>query len=99
MSRACTACQRNLDRSSFSGNQWRKGPGASRCQGCVHGGGYGGGYAEGTRLTERTNGSHEATFANSALNHPFSEGAFRWVAKGTYVGGERAGEASQSSVK
>lgn len=96
MSRACIACQRYLDRDAFSRNQWSKGVGASRCSGCVHGGGggrggYGGGYG---KVTERTNGSCEASFKRSALDHPFSQGAFRWVAKGVYVGGERDGQAA-----
>jgi len=67
----------------------------------VHGGGGdGGGGNEGApshkrnRVTARTNNSHEASFDHHALDHPFAQGAFRWVAKGRYVEGARAGEAA-----
>ena len=62
------------------------------------GGGDGGGGNEGApshkrnRVTARTNNSHEASFDHHALDHPFAQGAFRWVAKGRYVEGARAGE-------
>ncbi|KAK7746218.1 hypothetical protein SLS62_009434 [Diatrype stigma] len=34
-----------------------------------------------------------ASFTKAALDNPFSQGSFRWVAKGTYVSGPRRGEA------
>mmetsp|Transcript_24658 Transcript_24658/g.53411 ORF Transcript_24658/g.53411 Transcript_24658/m.53411 type:complete len:196 (-) Transcript_24658:146-733(-) len=42
--RSCSDCGDYLASSCFSSNQWRKGPGVSRCKGCVSGGsgGYGG---------------------------------------------------------
>jgi hypothetical protein len=43
--------------------------------------------------TARKNESSSATFTNDALDYPFSEGAFRWVAKGTYDSGPRNGQA------
>ena len=49
MGRTCSDCGDYLNGSSFSSNQWRKGPGQSRCKSCVNGyggcgGSYGGGY-------------------------------------------------------
>jgi len=43
--------------------------------------------------TARRNNATRATFTNHALTHPFAEGGFRWVAKGKYTHGARAGEA------
>ena len=40
----------------------------------------------------RRNQSTKASFSIHALNHPFAEGGFRWVAKGKYTEGERKGE-------
>lgn len=77
--------------------------GVSRCHACVATGG-GNGYGYGAppppdidhinraAQTARRNNSTRATFTNHALNHPFAEGGFRWVAKGTYTEGSRAGE-------
>jgi hypothetical protein len=42
--------------------------------------------------TARENNATQASFANDALNNPFAQGAFRWVAKGIYTHGNRAGE-------
>lgn len=42
--------------------------------------------------TARENKSNAAEFSNYNLQHPFAEGSFRWVSKGTYTDGERAGE-------
>lgn len=36
MGRYCSQCDRHLSNSSFSGNQWRKGEGYSRCYDCVN---------------------------------------------------------------
>jgi hypothetical protein len=42
--------------------------------------------------TARRNNATGATFDHHALAHPFAQGAFRWVAKGHYTAGDRAGE-------
>lgn len=43
-------------------------------------------------LTARRNNASSATFEQYELDHPFAQGAFRWVAKGTYTVGHRQGE-------
>jgi hypothetical protein len=43
--------------------------------------------------TARKNESSSASFTHDALDYPFSQGAFRWVAKGTYDDGPRYGQA------
>ena len=43
--------------------------------------------------TARRNNATHATFTQGALDYPFAEGGFRWVAKGEYTSGGRAGEA------
>ncbi|KAI0128230.1 kinase-like protein [Hypoxylon sp. NC0597] len=90
--RECVSCGRNLPRSSYTANQFSKGPGQSRCAGCVHG------HpadipSAGEFDSGRYNISHRASFTNQALNNPFSQGAFRWVAKGSYTLGTRSGQA------
>lgn len=99
MSRCCSSCSRIFPRGSFSNNQWRKGVGISRCHACVAGsGGNSFGHApddlQNNRAsqTARRNNSTRATFQSYDLDHPFAEGGFRWVAKGTYTEGARAGE-------
>lgn len=89
--RYCADCGRNLSKESYSKNQWSKGDGASRCSGCVHGGG--GAVVIDPAQTARRNNSNRATFTNDALDNPFASGSFRWVAEGTYTEGNRAGEA------
>ena len=42
--------------------------------------------------TARRNNSTSASFNSYDLQHPFAEGGFRWVAKGTYTSGARHGE-------
>ena len=42
--------------------------------------------------TARRNNATQASFSEEALNNPFAEGAFRYVAKGKYTKGDRAGE-------
>jgi hypothetical protein len=93
--RGCTECGRHLPRSNFSNNQWSKGVGLSRCNACVHGtGGSSDNRAvQAANNTSRYNNATTASFTMHALDHPFSSGAFRWVAKGTYTKGERSGEA------
>eukprot|EP00956_Cyclotella_meneghiniana_P014028 scaffold20770_cov60-Cyclotella_meneghiniana.AAC.1 len=97
MSRCCSSCSRIFPLGSFSNNQWRKGVGISRCHACVAGGSSG--HAPANDLqnnraaqTARRNNSTRAVFQNYYLHNPFAEGGFRWVAKGTYTEGARAGE-------
>lgn len=65
------------------------------------GGGYGGyehqqqnvpSYDNRAVQTARRNNSTQATFTYHDLQHPFAPGGFRWVAKGVYTEGGRAGE-------
>ena len=42
--------------------------------------------------TARTNNATRATFEEIDLQNPFAQGSFRWVAKGVYTHGSRAGE-------
>lgn len=90
--RECVSCGRDLPRSSYTANQFSKGVGVSRCAGCVHGH-----HADTPSAGEfdsgRYNISNSATSTEYDLDNPFSEGAFRWVAKGTYTAGPRKGEA------
>ncbi|KAI2782707.1 kinase-like protein [Daldinia loculata] len=90
--RKCASCDRHLPRSSYSANQFSKGAGVSRCAGCVHG------HHVDTPLTGefdsgRYNNSSNASFLNDELDNPFAQGAFRWVAKGSYTSGFRNGQA------
>ena len=89
--RSCAACGRCLSKDCYSKTQWSKGDGISRCSGCLHQNH--GGTAIDPAQTARRNNAHRATFSNDALDHPFSSGTFRWVARGTYTEGNRAGEA------
>lgn len=43
--------------------------------------------------TARENNAHRATFTHQALQYPFGEGSFRYVAKGRYTMGRRNGQA------
>ena len=40
----------------------------------------------------RVNNATRAEFQQHDLDHPFSEGAFRWVAHGIYTEGPRSGQ-------
>ncbi|KAG6039702.1 hypothetical protein E4U41_002196 [Claviceps citrina] len=84
MSRICADCQRELPQSSFTANQYSQGIGISRCATCVHGHDY-----DRPSLTQsgggRYNESSLCSVPHSALDNPFAQGAFRWVAKGTYT--------------
>lgn len=42
--------------------------------------------------TARKNNATHATFEEKDLQNPFAQGSFRWVAKGVYTHGNRAGE-------
>ena len=87
--RACAQCAEVLPRDEYSKNQYSKGLGLSRCSSCVHGIGSGGG-PSGSQ-TARRNNATEASIDN--LDHPFAQGAFRWVQKGRYTAGQRVGQA------
>jgi hypothetical protein len=92
MARTCAACSRSLPRTSYTANQYSKGGGVSRCASCVHG------HSRDTPSAKqsnsgRYNGSKAASFSRDALDHPFAQGGFRWVAKGTYDEGLRSGQA------
>jgi len=92
-SRQCAACSRYLSRDSYSNNQWSKGDGRSRCSGCTHGVASSQQSSFDALQTARCNNSKEATFTQHALDNPFASGSFRWVAKGSYTIGDRAGQA------
>ena len=86
-SRCCSNCNRWLSKDCYSKTQWTKGAGISRCRGCLNNGGT----LDPTR-TARQNNSSKAAFTSEALTYPFAQGAFRWVARGRYTEGTRAGE-------
>eukprot|EP00038_Savillea_parva_P031127 m.83008 g.83008 ORF g.83008 m.83008 type:complete len:288 (-) comp9514_c0_seq1:3475-4338(-) len=96
--RHCATCRRSLTKDSFSGNQWSKAVGISRCNACVHGGSGSkrsaddGFSVEKRARTARRNNAHRAEFPQHALDYPFASGGFRYVAKGVYTEGERQGE-------
>ncbi|XXH04755.1 hypothetical protein Hte_011177 [Hypoxylon texense] len=90
--RECASCGRNLPRSSYTANQLAQGIGVSRCAACVHG--HPGDVPLAGELDSgRYNISNNAQISYDALNNPFAEGAFRWVAKGTYTSGSRMNQA------
>lgn len=95
--RRCVSCGRNLDSSSYSRNQWCKPVGLGRCHACVNGNfqqqGNSNAYIDRACQSARRNNATTASFNNYALQNPFAEGGFRWVAKGTYTEGNRAGQA------
>ena len=62
----------------------------SRCSGCLHHN-HSNSSVDPTQ-TARKNNAHRATFQQYELDNPFASGAFRWVAKGVYTEGKRAGE-------
>ncbi|OKL56050.1 hypothetical protein UA08_08609 [Talaromyces atroroseus] len=84
----CAICRRDLSLSSFSDDEFFQGPGTGQCIDCTSqrtssGRKYGGGrYNNGTRVT----------FEKDALQRPFAEGSFRWVAKAVYTAGPRSGQ-------
>jgi hypothetical protein len=88
--RNCSCCGRYLQRDSYTNEQWVKGERISQCAACVH-------KKPSNDLvvpnqTARRNNAQRAEFLNHALDYPFAQGAFRWVAKGKYTEGERAGQ-------
>jgi uncharacterized protein YodC (DUF2158 family) len=93
MGRWCASCDLDLTREDYSSNQWSKGEGYSRCQWCVGGGQQSQSNSLNHDTTARYNNASKASFENHALDHPFAQGSFRWVAKGKYIEGERAGQA------
>ncbi len=92
MGRVCASCSRDLPRTSYTANQYSKGDGWSRCVSCVHGHSFDSANAAPSDRG-RYNNARRAQFTPEALQHPFAEGAFRWVAKGHYTLGERQGQA------
>ncbi|KAH7007203.1 kinase-like domain-containing protein [Ilyonectria destructans] len=89
--RDCADCGRSLPRSSYTANQYSKGVGVSRCASCVHG------HHSDTPSARQSNSgryniSHSAEISYDDLEDPFAEGAFRWVAEGTYTSGPRRGQ-------
>ncbi|OEU12600.1 putative elongation factor 2 kinase [Fragilariopsis cylindrus CCMP1102] len=88
MPRNCSSCNRGLSKDCFSKNQWSKGIGYSRCHACINPGSK----KVDASQTARTNNATHATFTSHALDNPFAEGSFRWVAKGVYDRGNRTGE-------
>ncbi|QPG95465.1 hypothetical protein C2857_000767 [Epichloe festucae Fl1] len=90
--RTCADCGRSLPKTSYTANQYSQGAGVSRCASCVHGH-----HSDAPSLRQsdagRFNNSSRASLPNSALERPFAQGAFRWVARGTYTSGPRDGQA------
>lgn len=92
MRRICADCDRNLPQSSYTANQFSKGPGVSRCASCVHGH-YSDSPAPKPSDSGRYNHSDRAEVSKDALDNPFASGSFRWVAEGIYTDGGRQGQA------
>lgn len=92
MNRVCISCGRDLPLTSYTSNQWSKGPSGSKCAGCVHGhhsDAPSAQQSDGGRYNEADRGS----ISHSELDNPFASGAFRWVGKGVYTTGARSGQA------
>ncbi|KHO01337.1 MHCK/EF2 kinase [Metarhizium album ARSEF 1941] len=86
MDSECAVC---VHRSSYTANQHARGPGLWRCVHCH--------YSDASCARQpdggRFNNSTTAVVTRSALERPFAQGAFRWVAKGRYSSGPRQGQA------
>ncbi|KAJ9162039.1 hypothetical protein NKR19_g1608 [Coniochaeta hoffmannii] len=93
MGRICADCRRDLPQSSYAANQYRKPGGVSRCAACIHGQ-HSDTLAVHNPDSGRYNDCHQAIYTPEALDYPFAEGAFRWVAKGNYTHGVRKGQAA-----
>lgn len=78
MGSTCSICGCNLPRANLFSN----GPDALRCARCM----------ANQSDSGRYNRSNHAVFELSALECPFAQGTFRWVAKGSYQNGERRGQ-------
>lgn len=89
--RECASCGRDLPRSSYTPNQYSKGFGILRCAGCVHGRHFDTPTAA-QYNSGRYNNSSRSSILCDELENPFAEGAFRYVAKGTYTSGDRRGQ-------
>lgn len=72
-------------------NKYAKGDGSSRCVTCVHGH-YLNAPSDSQSASGRYNISSSATVSRYDLDNPFAEGAFRYVAQGTYTPGPRCGQ-------
>jgi hypothetical protein len=84
-SHQCSSCHCHLHGTRQTGS-------SNRCSACVRTKTAKNGKS--TRAqTERRNDAHRASFATNALDHPFAQGSFRWVARGKFTEGNRAGEA------
>jgi hypothetical protein len=92
MGRVCPTCSRELPRTSYTGNQWSKPVGISRCASCVHG------HQIDIPVGPYDSGRRNAGTRASFDREPFAEGTFRWVYKGTYTDGPRKGEACVSKT-
>lgn len=89
--RTCGSCGNYLSMAAYSRAQWAKGVGASRCGDCVaNGDGLDAGVAV---PTARDKNASACEVPRSKLDHPFASGTVRWVAKGKYTRGSRAGQA------
>lgn len=89
--RTCGSCGEDFSSAAYSRTQWGKGVGVSRCSGCVaNGDGLDAGVAV---PTARDNNATACEVRGSDMESPFASGTFRWVAKGTYTRGARAGQA------
>lgn len=71
--------------------EYSKGVGVSRCASCVHGH-HSDTPSRRQSSSGRYNLSNTATYSYDDLEDPFAEGAFRWVAEGTYTSGPRSGQ-------
>nr|KMM68925.1 hypothetical protein CPAG_05248 [Coccidioides posadasii RMSCC 3488] len=87
----CTSCDHHLSQSSYTTNQYSKGPGVLQCASCVHS------HPSDNSFTKqsdsgRYNISTHATVPHDALDNLFAQGAFCWVAKGKYTSGLCSGQ-------
>ncbi|CAM9489395.1 unnamed protein product, partial [Heterosigma akashiwo] len=89
--RNCAGCGHARDGQFFSNNQWRKGPGVSRCTTCVENNTLAGDGPDAS-TTRRENLANRATFTAHDCKYPFAQGAHRYCAKGRYTSGTRKGQ-------
>lgn len=88
MSRGCASCDELLVKREFSGNQWLKGAGVSRCKLCV---------AEGVRIDDGGFGTARTCEGTTRVNFDWSidqEGSFRNCCYGSFAGGPRTGQSA-----
>ena len=87
--RTCITCGLTDGKNFFSGRQWRKGVGRSRCLQCVLDPSRAV-FDPGSLLV--TDRGARARVSKAAIANPFGEGTFRLVARGTYSSGPRKGQ-------